>query len=103
VITIRQVTGDDWRTWRELRLHALREAPDAFSSTLAEWEMADEARWRSRLHDVSYNVLADLDQLRAGMASGSRAAGDVEVMSLWVAPFARGLGVGDAPTRSWTR
>lgn len=99
VITIEELVPDDWARWRELRLQALAEAPHAFSSTLASWRGAGEARWRARLHDVAFNALA-MDGSRAvGMISG--AAGDpVELISLWVAPAARGQGVGDALVRA---
>jgi ribosomal protein S18 acetylase RimI-like enzyme len=93
---IRHVNADDWREWRDLRLRALRESPEAFSSTVGDWLFADEARWRARLTDVAYNVIADLGQVPAGMASGSQVSGDVELMSLWVAPSARAQRVGDA-------
>jgi ribosomal protein S18 acetylase RimI-like enzyme len=95
VISCRQVTAVDWQEWRDLRLRALRDAPEAFSSTLAEWQDAEESRWRDRLSSVAYNLIADADRVPAGMVSGSLTVGGAEVTSLWVAPFARGKGVGD--------
>lgn len=99
MITIDELVPDDWARWRELRLQALAEAPHAFSSTLASWRDADEARWRARLQDVAYNALAVNGLRTVGMVSG--VAGDpVELISLWVAPAARGQGVGDALVRA---
>ncbi len=90
---------DDWKLWRALRRRALAEAPHAFGSTLEEWSGAGdtEARWRERLASVPYNIIATIDGEPAGMASGTAPAGDeVELISMWVAPHARGRGVGDA-------
>jgi hypothetical protein len=85
VIAIDELAPADWARWRELRLQALAEAPYAFSSTFASWQGADEARWRTRLHDVAYNALAMDGLTPVGMISG--AAGErVELISLWVAP-----------------
>ena len=44
-----QVTADDWADWRELRLEALREAPQAFCRTYDETVAWDEAQWRELL------------------------------------------------------
>jgi ribosomal protein S18 acetylase RimI-like enzyme len=96
VIRCRQVTADDWQEWRDLRLRALRDAPEAFSSTLSEWQDAGESLWRDRLSSIAYNLIADVDQVPSGMASGAVTVGGAELMSFWVAPFARGRGVGDA-------
>ena len=92
------LSEDDWAAWRDLRLAALREAPYAFCSTLADWQDAEESRWRMRLTDVPYNLIAELDGRPAGMVSGVAPDGNgtAELISLWVAPFARGRGVGDA-------
>jgi GNAT superfamily N-acetyltransferase len=97
MITLRTVGAEGWREWRELRLAALREAPYAFGSTLAEWQDAPEERWRQRL-EVPHNLVADLDGVPAGMASGTAPDeyGTVELISLWVTPSWRGHGVGDA-------
>lgn len=84
-----------------MRLAALGEAPYAFGSRLADWEGDGdvEGRWRSRLGiPESHNVVAMLDDQAAGMASGvpTSHVGVVELISMWVAPGARGLGIGDA-------
>lgn len=98
MLSLRAITPDDWRAWRELRLAALREAPYAFGSTLAQWRDAGEARWRARLTDGPLNLIALLDGKPAGIASGTAVSppGSVELISMWVAPFARGRGAGDA-------
>jgi GNAT superfamily N-acetyltransferase len=81
-------------------LEALREAPYAFGSTLAEWQGDGdtEERWRARLCSVPRNFVAYLDGAPAGIASGTALDedGTVELISMWVAPFSRGQGVGDA-------
>lgn len=100
MIDVRVLTADDWRQWRSLRLAALEEAPSAFGSRLADWQGDGdvEARWRDRLGvPGSHNLVALLDGEPAGMGSGVPAQdGQVELISLWVAPHARGRGVGDA-------
>lgn len=91
---------DGWRVWRGLRLAALADAPGAFRSTLAEWTGPGdtEQRWRGRLATVALNVVLTLEDQPAGMVSATAPGRDgaVEMISLWVAPFARGHGVGDA-------
>jgi ribosomal protein S18 acetylase RimI-like enzyme len=110
VIELRLLTPDDWPAWRTMRLTALAESPDAFGSRLADWlgEGDRENRWRGRLSiSGSRNVMAVLDGQPAGMASGvplspfphagpAHEPGAVELISLWVAPSARGHGVADA-------
>jgi len=99
VITLRRLSVDDWRLWRQLRLEALTEAPYAFSATLADWqgEGDTEERWRGRLSSVAFNLIADLDETPAGMVSATAADAEriIELISMWVAPIARGRGVGD--------
>lgn len=100
MITLRTLTVDEWAGWRDVRLAALREAPAAFGSSLASWQGDGdrEQRWRRRLTDVPFNLLAEWDGAPAGITSGlpGEDSGTVELISMWVAPFARGRGVGDA-------
>ena len=99
MIVIEELRPDDWARFRALRLEALADAPHAFGSTFASWQHADDARWRARLRDVAYNLLAMDGDTPIGMISG--VAGDpVELISLWVAPAARGKGAGDALVRA---
>jgi ribosomal protein S18 acetylase RimI-like enzyme len=100
VIELHRLTADDWREWRDLRLQALTEAPTAFSATLAEWQgQGDtEARWRQRLTAVPFNMSAIVGGETLGQVSAVVAgdASSVELMSMYVAPAARGAGAGDA-------
>jgi len=107
-VEVRRLSPDDWAIWRILRLAALAEAPYAFGSQLADWQGEGDRqdRWRSRLSiPGSYNVVAMLDDQPVGMASGVPTAYDgvVELISMWVAPTARGRGVGDALVREVER
>jgi ribosomal protein S18 acetylase RimI-like enzyme len=99
-VTLRVLTIDEWPIFRELRLEALREAPYAFGSTLDDWQGDGdtEQRWRQRLTDVPFNAVAYLRDTPVGMASGTQpnADGEIELISMWVAPLARGQGVADA-------
>jgi ribosomal protein S18 acetylase RimI-like enzyme len=99
-IDVQVIGADHWQLWRNLRLEALREAPYAFSSTLAQWqgEGDTEMRWRARLSTVQFNVVAYVNGNAAGIVSGAAVDqdGTSELISMWVAPFARGHGVGDA-------
>jgi ribosomal protein S18 acetylase RimI-like enzyme len=98
VLTLRQLTPDDWRLWRAVRLEALAEAPHAFGSTLQHWQGDGdiESRWRSRLEAVPFNVVALLDDAAVGQVSGAHVdeRGRVELISMWVAPSARGRLIG---------
>lgn len=96
---MRQLTPDDWPEWRRLRRAALREAPYAFGSTLAEWsgDGDSEQRWRNRLESVAANLVADWQAAPAAMVSVTAPAdGEAELLSMWVDPAVRGRGVGSA-------
>lgn len=97
-VTIRQLEPDNWPEWKSVRLEALADAPDVFGSTLSEWMDAPEDRWRARIRDVPFNVIALLDGKAVGQvgATNHGPGGAAELISLWVAPTARGVGVGDA-------
>lgn len=96
MISLDVLAVHQWPVWRELRLEALREAPHAFGSTLDEWQGAGdvEHRWRARLSNVPLNLIARINGACAGMvsATASDENNTVELISMWVAPFAVGRG-----------
>ena len=99
MIELRNIGPDEWEIWKDQRLAALRKAPYAFSSKLADWENAPEQRWRDRLSIYGgYQVVASLQGTIVGMAGGFllNEPEVAELVSMWVAPAARGRGVGDA-------
>lgn len=99
MLEIQSVTGDDWESWRSLRLRALAEAPLAFGSTYEDWVDAPEARWRQRLENADLvNLVAVRDGSPVGMAGGApgRHPRSAELISMWVDPAARGTGVAEA-------
>jgi ribosomal protein S18 acetylase RimI-like enzyme len=97
-VRIDEVAESDWATWKALRLAALQDAPDAFGSRFEDWRDAPEERWRHRLHDLrALNLIGSIDGDPCGMASGvpGDREGTVELISMWVAPSARGSGLSD--------
>jgi GNAT superfamily N-acetyltransferase len=91
------VQPHEWQRARAFRLRALSETPDAFSSTLDhELSMPDE-RWRDRLAaSDSATFMAASGGLDIGIAVGAPYDDAAGLYAMWVAPEARGKGVGDA-------
>jgi GNAT superfamily N-acetyltransferase len=94
-VLIRRLTATDWGMFRDVRLAALRDAPDAFGSSAAEAERLRADEWRRRLTDRAA-FLAEVEHQGVGVAAGITAAqpSDAELISMWVAPAWRGRGVG---------
>jgi GNAT superfamily N-acetyltransferase len=100
MVLVRETGMADWRAWRDIRLQALRDAPDAFASTFAEQNTLGEDHWRQRVAGGGL-FLAWIPEVSAaepaGMAGGYQAApGTVELISMFVRPQARGRSVGEA-------
>lgn len=95
-VALKRLHPDDWPLWRTVRLAALADAPHAFTSGLADWVDAPDDRWRARVADVAFNAVAFVDDQPVGQVSAipDAHAATVELISLWVSPDARGLGVG---------
>jgi ribosomal protein S18 acetylase RimI-like enzyme len=106
MVHLRVLTKGDWPLWREVRLAALGEAPQAFKARLADWHSGGEERWRERLEmPDAYNIIALLGGRTVAVASGLPADdGAYELRSVWVNPQARGRGIGDrllAAVETW--
>jgi GNAT superfamily N-acetyltransferase len=93
---------------RDLRLRALADAPDAFTSTLEQERVRTAADWRRWLGEAAVFVFDDAAG-PAGLAAGVPHRADprsVFLMSMWVRPGRRGSGAADAligAVLSWAR
>lgn len=92
-----EVGPDDWRTWLEIRLRALADAPSAFGSTYAETSRMTEEQVRTRLDHQrvdGLDVLALASGRPVGMAGGwCDRPGWLHVVGMWVDPTHRGHGL----------
>ena len=95
-LVIGRLAAADWSAFRDIRLAALRDAPDAFGSTAEDADKLDEAEWRRRLTQRAV-FLAEVSNMPVGLAAGIAGdqPGEAELISMWVAPAWRRRGVGD--------
>jgi GNAT superfamily N-acetyltransferase len=86
-----------WERWREIRLHALRDAPDAFGSSLEREEAYSESDWRERLA-FGPSWIAVVDGRDVGIiCGGQHHSSDIPwVYATWVEPSVRGSGVAES-------
>jgi len=89
---------DDWRVWREVRLAALQESPDAFSSTLTREVAFEEEIWRDRMGGPGVHVMSFAGQQPSGIAASfiPDSSSVPELVSMWVRPAYRSRRVGAA-------
>ncbi|MDF2093696.1 GNAT family N-acetyltransferase [Knoellia sp. 3-2P3] len=91
---ITRIGPADWEKFREVRLASLSESPTAFGSRYADWVDAPAAQWQSRLKQVPLTLVAQEGTSVLGVVSGNPTNEKwVELISMWVAPEARGHGV----------
>jgi ribosomal protein S18 acetylase RimI-like enzyme len=97
-MNVRRAIEGDEPLLRELRLHAMRDAPDAFGSTYEREAARTVEDWRRWLSPGVTFLLEDAVGVR-GLIAGMHDATDaaiVHLMAMWVHPAARGTGAGDA-------
>jgi ribosomal protein S18 acetylase RimI-like enzyme len=100
--TIRAFSANEWRVYRDLRLRALADSPDAFGSTLAAETGRLDAEWARRLASsvdspLKLPLVAEVRGEPIGLAWGRIDTSDPDLAALyqmWVAPSHRGVGAG---------
>jgi GNAT superfamily N-acetyltransferase len=102
IFKIRTFAAHEWRTYKDIRLRALADSPDAFGRTLAEAQERSDDYWSDRLSSGAnagwdLPLVAEADGGPVGLAWGRIEASRPEVANLyqmWVAPNYRHLGIG---------
>jgi GNAT superfamily N-acetyltransferase len=91
-------TSEDWERVRDIRVRALADAPFAFGSRLEEEQDQPEFFWRANLErQAAATFLAIRGRETVGLVRTFVEPEDVasaRLVSMWVAPHARGQGVG---------
>ncbi|MGZ5093862.1 MAG: GNAT family N-acetyltransferase [Burkholderiales bacterium] len=102
VPSVRAFASHEWRSYRELRLRALAESPDAFGSTLALEEGRTDEDWSARLaHGMASGsdlpLVVEVSGKAVGLAWAKINESDHTVANLyqmWVSPSYRRMGAG---------
>lgn len=98
MVLVREAGPDEWQTLRDIRLAALRDAPQAFASSYAREAAFTREQWLGRFSARSITFFAFLPDVAepTGIA-GVYAPDDVaDLVAMWVRPSARGHRVGEA-------
>ncbi|MFK3790377.1 GNAT family N-acetyltransferase [Pseudomonas piscis] len=104
MISTRSIKANEWPQYRDMRLRALEDSPDAFASTLEDEAARTDEEWAARIAAG----LAGGNDLPLFAFKGSQACGLVwcklpvaesavaDIYQMWVDPACRGLGAGAA-------
>ena len=95
MVDIARLGEQEWDVYRDVRLASLEEAPSAFGSLRATERDRTEAEWRDRLTHRTQFVAREAGRPIATVGCLAEAKGVMELVSMWVAPPARGTGVAD--------
>lgn len=100
--TVRSFAENEWPDYKDLRLAALAESPEAFGSTFAQESQRADAEWARRLaagvhSGWDFPALAEIESLPIGLAWGRIEGSNPALANLyqvWVRPRYRRLGAG---------
>jgi ribosomal protein S18 acetylase RimI-like enzyme len=96
VFGILRLTADDAARLRALRVRSLRDAPEAFSVSLAETEARPIESWQQQLAELA-TFVATTEDRDVGIVRGGKHElfeDAASLVSMWVAPSARRQGLG---------
>lgn len=112
-VVISSFLPSQWQEYRDLRLSALKDSPDAFGSTFAESALIPDSKWRLRLEqvrpdrDLPMVAMVDAERVGLGWATIEKPETDVaHLYQMWVRPEFRARGIGQSLVASavaWAR
>jgi hypothetical protein len=92
-VVIRSFQSSEWQSYRDVRLHALADSPNAFAATLAQARSLSDEEWQRRCVNLSAErdlpMVAEVDGKLAGMAWAhidASAPNTAHLYQMWVAP-----------------
>ncbi len=99
-VAIRPVRADEWRRWRATRLRMLRDDADFFSTRYEDMVREPDQTWRDWVAEAAAGeqkalFIAEEDDSWLGVVGAFARVHPLEVqlISMWVDPTARGRGV----------
>ncbi|WP_151525704.1 GNAT family N-acetyltransferase [Serinicoccus kebangsaanensis] len=96
-IHVRVLDPDEWPSYKDVRLRALRESPEAFVASAEEEAAFPDSRWQERMERSRRVLAADGEEVvgvvSVGTGHRTNIPGAGELFGLWVAPSRRGTGV----------
>ena len=106
-VTIRPARADEWSRWRETRLRMLRDDADFFSTRYDDMVREPDKMWRDWVGEAAVGeqktlFVADEDDRWLGVVGAFVRVNPLEVqlISMWVDPEARGRGIAQALIRA---
>jgi ribosomal protein S18 acetylase RimI-like enzyme len=97
-VTIRLLTAPEWDVLRDVRLAALYESPDSFLSLYQEERQYGSRWWKAAVRRDTWMVCTSDEGATQALLGATRAIdippSDRYLSYLWVAPSARGRGIG---------
>jgi ribosomal protein S18 acetylase RimI-like enzyme len=102
-IAVVRVDESTWRTYRDVRLAMLQDAPRAFWTTYAEAAARTDEEWREMVARSPTWLAMDGDRPLgsvAGISLPDQPEDECVLVGMWVDPAARGRGVGERLVRT---
>jgi ribosomal protein S18 acetylase RimI-like enzyme len=89
-LEVRRIEPSEWTVLRSLRLEALRDAPQAFESTIELESRLEESDWLQRIERRAVAFVSGRPVGLVGWSVASEDGGRTELISMWVRPDVRG-------------
>lgn len=114
MLEVRSVAVDDWQEYRDIRLRALLDSPDAFGSTYEAEVVRTDEQWQARIAAASISgndrvFFAMYHERVCGLTWCKLSASvpeEADLFQMWVDPASRGAGAGRAllaESLAWAR